>query len=456
MEQNTYEQEIDLKDLMFAVLRRWRIIIAAAVVLAVVLGGYRAFSVYKSQNDAAAIQTAQEEYEEAQELYEKNVANCEREVDNLIATIEEQQNYLEKSLLMNMSPYDVWESKKVLFIKTDYQIMPDMVYQNLNYTDTILASYRTGLTNLEFLAAVAESVGMEERYLAELVTVSAGDNLLTLQVRGESEATATAIMEQLLDGVEHLQKQIKKGIGDHTVTEVSSSLGSLVDLTLLDTQKTQSDRLRTLNESLTAKQEELAALAEPTAPSSSRMEAVKAGVKYAVLGGVLGAFLVVFFVCVGFLMSDKLYSAKELKNRYRVKILGTLPLAGGRKLFFVDAWLRKMEGRADGKDEAVEYGLIAANISNYASDVRNILVIGTAGGKQVAAVAENLTGRLNGVKVVTGGNMLRDEQTLRELPECDGVVLVEQCGASSYSDVGMEIEKTRDLKKAVIGCVVFE
>ena len=36
MEYNeTYEQEIDLKDLMFVVLRRWRSILVTAVVLAV-------------------------------------------------------------------------------------------------------------------------------------------------------------------------------------------------------------------------------------------------------------------------------------------------------------------------------------------------------------------------------------------------------------------------------------
>ena len=35
---NNYEQEIDLKDLMFAVLRKWRPIIVIAVVFAVLLG----------------------------------------------------------------------------------------------------------------------------------------------------------------------------------------------------------------------------------------------------------------------------------------------------------------------------------------------------------------------------------------------------------------------------------
>ena len=52
--------------------------------------------------------------------------------------------------------------------------------------------------------------------------------------------------------------------------------------------------------------------------------------------------------------------------------------------------------------------------------------------------------------------MLEDVQTVRELPECDGVILVEQCGVSKYSVVEAEIEKVFDLKKYVVGCVVFE
>ncbi len=452
---NTYEQEIDLKDLMFAVLYRWRPILAVAVVLAVLLGGYRAVSVYREENDAAALAQAQKDYESAVELYEKNQANAEREIDNLVKSIEEQQKYLEESRLMNLSPYDVWSAQTVLFVKTDYQIMPDMVYQNLNYTDTILAAYQTALMNLEFLEEVAEKVGLDERYLEELVSVTVSGNLLTICAMDGTESGVKAIMDAMLDGVKDAQSQIRTSIGSHTVSEVSSSVGALVDLKLQNTQKAQSDRLVTLNDSLTKTRDGLDALAEPVAPSSSAMTAVKSGIKYAVLGGVLGAFMVVFVVCVCFLMSDKVYSAKELKNRYRVKILGTLPVSE-KKRFVVDEWLRKLEGRAHGADISAEYGLIAANAANYADDMKSLMVIGTADEKLVAAVAGGLESRMAGVKVTIGGNVLRDGNLLRQLPGCDGVVLVEQCSRSVYSDVALEIETAKDLKKTVVGCVVFE
>ena len=36
-----YEREIDLKELMFVVLRQWRLLLAAAVAMAFLFGGYK-------------------------------------------------------------------------------------------------------------------------------------------------------------------------------------------------------------------------------------------------------------------------------------------------------------------------------------------------------------------------------------------------------------------------------
>lgn len=52
-ENYTYEeQEIDLKDLLFAVLYRWRPIILLAIVLGVLLGGYKLASGMMVRQDA--------------------------------------------------------------------------------------------------------------------------------------------------------------------------------------------------------------------------------------------------------------------------------------------------------------------------------------------------------------------------------------------------------------------
>ena len=93
---------------------------------------------------------------------------------------------------------------------------------------------------------------------------------------------------------------------------------------------------------------------------------------------------------------------------------------------------------------------------NYAGDMKKILVTGSADAGVLAHAAEALKSELGEIQVVAGNNMLENVETVRELPECDGVILVEQCGVSKYSAVEAEIEKILDLKKSVVGCVVFE
>ncbi len=454
---NEYEQEIDLKELLFSVLHKWRLMFITAVIIAAALGGYKAVQTYKKVSDKETVEEAQEKYEEDLRSFNKKKRNREREIEDLKEDIVNQEEYLEKSVLMSMSPYDVWEARAELFIKTDYMIMPGMTYQNVDLTGTVIQSYQSALTNAEFMDKVAKDSGLESRFLKELVTISVrNNNVLVIQVRHQDKDSAEAVLKEFVDGVKSFRVQIQKSIGDHTVTEVGNSLGSLVELSMADKQKNESDRLLDLNDSLETKQRELENMEEPEKPETSRVAALKDGIKYGVIGCVLGIFAIAFFACVIFVLSDKVYSAKELKYRFKLKILGTLPLTSTKKAGKIDNWLNQMEGRSGKKDEEHEYGLIRANIGNYIEGVSSLLVLGCAEKAFLDQVAENLSDKLEGVKVALGGNLLQDEESLKKLPECDGVILVEQCGNSKYSHVELELEKVRDLEKKVVGCVVFE
>ncbi|MCI8363019.1 MAG: hypothetical protein HFJ41_07930 [Clostridia bacterium] len=466
--QNAYEQEIDLKDLLFAVLRKWKFVLASAVAFAVLLGGAKGFLTYRSFSDPEAIAEKEEAYKVELQRYHDDKEISEREIKNITDDIANRQEYMENSVLMNMSPYDVGEAKADLFIKTDYMIMPDMTYQNIDYTNTILQSYQSMITSAAFLEGITRSTGIRERYLQELIFVERGSstvagtniseltNLLTIKVQHASVAEAEEILDDILKQVAVLQQQITQNIGEHTVNTLNQSSGSIVDLALASKQEDENKRMDTLKTTLIEKEKMLKEMKEPTMNSSSNMAALKSAVKYGILGGVLGAFMVVFFVCVFFLMSDRLYSSRELRNRFRVKVLGRLPLANGKKGNKIDTLLNRLEGKPSPGATATELEVIAANIQNYAGDKKSLLVSGTAMPDFITQVAEQLKGQLSDMQVFVGGNILQNAETIMKLPECDGVVLVEQCGFSTYQSIELEIEKIRDLDKDIIGTVVFE
>ena len=65
MEQQEYEREIDLKNLLYYVLCRWKLLLVAALLCMAVLGGYKYVSVGKEQ--AVVPEQAEEEEEEEQD-----------------------------------------------------------------------------------------------------------------------------------------------------------------------------------------------------------------------------------------------------------------------------------------------------------------------------------------------------------------------------------------------------
>ena len=81
MDYNTEEQEIDLKDLMFAVFHKWRSLILVAVICGLLLGGVKGFMTYKEQSDPEVRKEADLTYSADLELYEKNKDTYEKEND---------------------------------------------------------------------------------------------------------------------------------------------------------------------------------------------------------------------------------------------------------------------------------------------------------------------------------------------------------------------------------------
>lgn len=463
---NSYEREIDLKDLMFAVLHRWRLLLAAGVAMALVLGGYKGvFSAYKGYDSEA-----DQKYEKELELYEQKLENSRKEINNLTEDIEKQQEYLDKSVYVNMSPYNIWEAKASFFVETDYEIMPGMTYQNKDYTATVLQSYEAALNDVEFMERLAEKTGTEVRYLKELMSISIGrsdegyNNLLNIQVRHGEEEKARELVETLADEIFRSTSRISSKIKKHTVTQVSMSLGTVVDLNLADRQRNERTQLENLTNSLSDKQDSLEEQEKekPEMAESRSTLMIKGGIKYSLIGGVLGIFAAAFCICIGFVMSDKVSSAKELKYRFQIRILGAMPLgadkksSGTKKLNPIDAWLNRLEGRAGNKDVSREYDLAAVNILNYVEGSGSIFVSGGASEDKIKDAAKHLAERLNGIEVISGRDFLSDPESLKQLAECQSVVLVEQCGKSTYGNTQQEIEKITELHKKLAGCIIFE
>lgn len=457
----SYEQEIDLKDLMFAVLRKWRLIIIIAVVFALLLGGLKTLKGINQLNDAEYVKKNQDSYNVSLEQYETTKKRLEKEISNLQDNIQSQQEYKEESILMNINPYDEYVESATFYIATDYTIMPGMAFQNPNTATSILKAYLSIAQNGEMYNYVLGKMNNEMglRYLKELVRIQPDydNNMMDITVIGDTEKRASDVMGYIKDSIEASQRTITEAIGEHEIRIVDESQFVSVDLELEQKQKEFSTNMDQFDTSLSDKTKELNELEEPKNSLLSRSSVLKGAIKYAVLGGVLGAFMVVFFICVAFLMSDKLVSEKELKRRYGLMVLGVFRRQDRKKFLpGIDRWLDKLEGvAAREQDDSQTFEVAAASALNYMDGIKEVLLVGTVDPSVIERIQNGLTERLSGVVLTAGGNLGKDAQAIKKAASCDAVILVEQRNKSLFGGIEQELDVVRSLDKKVIGCIVL-
>ena len=148
-----YQRNINslpLNDLIWTVFRKWRLILLSMLVFGLFLGGFRGVKEYKSYIDPEAEVERETNYSNELAAYERSKSAYETRIDNLQAWIERLELYKEKSLLLIMDPYDIYKSSVSYFVDTDYEIMPNVFFQNPNYTETLIKSYKLAIERIDY------------------------------------------------------------------------------------------------------------------------------------------------------------------------------------------------------------------------------------------------------------------------------------------------------------------
>lgn len=456
--------EIDLRQLFWAICRRWRMILCWMVAVALVAGGARAVMTFISLRDN------EEEIATSQAAYDALVANNKQERSDILRRLRdlstemrERQDYLDNSIYMSIDPYNVAVAEQTYYVKTDFQIMPEMTYQNPNYTEVIVTGYIRLLKSESSLQAVADKCGVEMRYLDEIVAVWSDDKrMFSIRVMADDVTEAEKILSLLDDGIAADKKLIDETIYAHQLERFSSGTYTEVNMDLGDSQTEKKDaltKLRTEYANQTARYEALKEEYKTLeAPVSDSNGAIKDAIKMAIVGAILGAVIACVIVCMQVAVSDRVYSADSLTQRMRLRILGAVP-TDPAKISAMGKLDRKLRGRAGlstATDAASVYAAAASYLAGAYPEANTVLVAGGAEDAYIQTACEAFQANLPEKKFLPGGSVLSDAETIRKVGQCDLTVLVEHTGTSSYSNVIREAETIQNLKGTIAGALVME
>lgn len=456
MNQNQQDMEVTFNDVVFAVIRRWRTVVAFCLIAALFLGGVKGVNMLNSVRHSSREQVEQSNAQQM-EVYRQKVAAQKKVIARLEQNMDSQRHYLENSVLMNMDPQTCWTAKISYFVdsKIDNVQIPDPIF-------ALLTGYQAELTSGHVMEAAAAAVDIEPQYLKELVRVTVdtksavSNRLLTVAVCHPDADTAEQILDVLQKEMAEVQDTITRQIGDHEVSEVTHSL--IQENDIVDIVKRQDDAVKVLSnmeKSMAQAKEDLSKISKPHQQVLTVKDAAKAAVKSAILGAVLGAMAAAVWICLQYLLSDRICSGADTVRRTGVRLLGSIEKSD-RKRCALDRWALSLQGRLLlPRQEALS--LAAADIGSYGAGADRVLLCGDVSARQLEQMKKLLEDKLPQIQLTAGsGSLIRDVATAEKIRDCSAVVLLAQAGTSRYSVVRSQAAKVQSLNKELLGCIVLE
>lgn len=448
-------QVIYLKDLLFSALYQWKTILIWGVLLAMLLGGYKGVTSFASmKNEQAQMENyAQQELE--RELYEARKANLQQQIEANRVNARHQQKYLDESMLMKLDAYQHYEVYLSCFLDTGYQIVPGMSFQNPDPINAIVRAYTDGVVNETNAKLLAEAIATNPEYLRELLVVEAAYEAQGFSIifKVPDQATGEKLLESLKQVVELLHGDASGSVAPHEVRISEGFIRRAIDHELAKLQQEQADRLAELNDVITDLQQQKNNLQLTKALVVSGDSVIKDTVVFAVVGGILGAMLVVLCAWMKHIFSTAVYSGRTLSNRTGIKVFGCVKAEKRRNS--VDTWLRTREGRNNLPTDK-QSAMLACSIAAAMGNKGVLQISGDCAEKERIAFAEALRRINSNITVCDAGNLLQDVSARQALSQADVVLLMEQCGVSTYGNVQQQMDVVAEHGKKLLGCVLLD
>lgn len=392
-----HETEIDLKKLCIYILRKWKALLIALLAGAILLGTVKAFSAPELVTDAALVETNQARITELQS------AN---------STAQSTLSTNKDTISTNASQIRISEST----IEDQTQTLQDL-QAVLDTHEQMLAELEsmqdTGLTSDEqvvVLDRAAEMTGRIYDLNAEIADVR------------ESISSAEAKIASLQQSSEKLETD------NAALTKA------------IENRRTEIDQL--------------SAEMEPKEVPVG----IKDTVLYAVVGALLGIFIVCAWLCVRYVFGKKLKDEQDLIVRYGFYILGIFYAASAKQKDAINRLLDKWGDIRRDLQENDAYALIAAKIqmSENKQDVHRLLVTGTLPVETLTDVESKLKVCLPAAQfeLCIAENLAYNASMLTQIEQYE-IVVVEKKGASDLREIDKLAEVLKVSNVPVVGAIVL-
>ena len=484
-----YESEINIKDLILAVMKKLGVMIIAGAVLGGAMGSYKVLKRIKTNDVLDARSKLNDSETDVQ--YELRVQNINKArvyaemIDNLNLQIDHQRDYIANSIYMQIDAENVYQSTA--------QITLTLKNNDTNGIDSALfGAYEREVKAGNYLDEYAKKIDKKPDYIKELISFSssaAGNTIISvdkdvnrvgsmyISVYGPSREFCDDVMELVINKVQSVYEDLNTSVSPHTISLVGVQQIQRIDNGIRDSQLSHTGTINSLQNQITSYNDQLDKVAKdldladkeaileyfeehpdvkvngiPSATSEvtvSRWGNIKPGIKYAAVGFVAGAFLIAALVVLKYIFGRKFSNQAQFFGVFpMIKKIGVLKPSGKRSKYgkFIDI---KSEDDTKMTDENIKK-LISANYANLTRNFKKVLITGTGDEKAMSECVKSL-----GLKGDYKPDIFSNPDVLALVPEYEAVVLLEQRNYSVFKNVDKEINLISNGGTHIIGAIII-
>lgn len=464
---------IDLRVLMWEILRKWHIVLISCIVFAVLAGAFGMHK-HKKENAEVSVEELSKDLEPAEITKVNNLAAVQERIDGKV-------EYEENSIYMSLDPYNVD------IARTDF-----MLNKNAD-NKYIRQMYVAYMFDGELFNNIAEeySGDISVKNLAELigfVTVGGranlnddseanfekGDDLnriLSVRIYGKDKAQCEELQALVVKHVKLYEKEVQKKYSNHSLEEISSSAYKAVDGGIASSQSNYdaqivalyneyqmlynalSEEQIALFEKITSKDAETTENGTVENETGTEEEDTGSGIslKYIIVGILAGGFISVVAIVLLTMFNGKIFVQRQITDKGLSRVFGTF---GKNKNNIASLVLGDV-----GTDKTSQLDIIVAKVSVYCkkNGFNEITIIdncttetGKSRMKQVTDAIQKSGINCNKVTLAEG------DSKYTELCDKDNVVIIEELGKGTLKALEYMFMQLKDLESKVCGVICVQ
>lgn len=452
-------QEIELEELIWEIILKWRIVIVISCISAVAVCGLYYVKNLKSYN-TLLIEQDNVENNRAEIVLTDSERQEVEVVKQMKDLLLQGKEYILNSKLININPYNVETATLNYCMKNSSNIKENHILEVFYKIIT-----REVLTEI---ISKNSNDSLDGVYAQELFEINAENNILTIKILYDDDNILQNIVNDVKSYIDNAQSQGKIAENEEILL-LSEDIQKTVqnDLSLIKEGQLRliydmNNKIEAVEKNLNEQQLKELTIQESDNNIISEVNKPVPNKKYALFGGVLGIFVACALIVIKMLFSDKLLSADDITKIYDVKLLGTIKKEKKKKSIFykIDDFLigiKDKKARKISLEQQMEF--LIDNIQRICqklkvscvylagSDLKNI------GINQVEEVITKLQDI--GIQVKFGNDILIDIAALKEMNKIGNVIILEGLNYSKYSMMEETIEKIKEYDVNILGGIVI-